>query len=120
MSAFFKSFVYAWKGIQLSLKQRNFKIQMAAGLICVILGFAFKINWGEWCIILMCIGAVLTLEMLNTTIELLVDLVSPDFNEKAGRIKDLAAGAVLITSIFSALIGLIIFGKHLLSLLGKI
>ena len=120
MSAFFKSFVYAWKGIQLSLKQRNFKIQITLGLLSVILGFLFKIYWSEWCIILICVGAVLTLEMLNTAIELLVDLVSPGFNEKAGRIKDLAAGAVLITSIFSAIIGLIIFGKHLLSLLGKI
>ncbi len=117
MSDFFKSFGYAINGIKQSLSQRNIKIQIVIAVIAIVLGFIFTIRPGEWCIILLCIGMVLSLEITNTALEHLVDLVSPDYNEKAGKIKDLAAGAVLVASIFSAIIGLIIFWKHLLSLL---
>lgn len=70
----------------------------------------------EWFAILICIGAVLALEMINTAIEHLVDLVEPNYNPKAGAIKDLAAGCLSI-SIISALIGIMIFGKYILALL---
>ena len=117
MSGFLKSFVYALNGIIEAIKQRNIKIQLTIAIAAIALGFIFHINRGEWCIILLCIALVLSLEITNTALEHLVDLVSPDYHEKAGKIKDLAAGAVLIASIISAIIGLIIFGKYLLSLL---
>ena len=68
-------------------------------------------------IVLICIGVVLSLEIMNTAIEHFVDLVEPNQNPKAGAIKDLAAGAVLIFSITSAIIGIMIFGKYILVLL---
>ena len=71
----------------------------------------------EWFAILICIGNVISLEMINTAIEHLVDLVEPNHNPKAGAIKDLAAGAVLVFSIISAVIGIMIFGKYILALL---
>ena len=117
MNSFFKSFIYAIKGIQLSLKERNKKVLVACALIAIILGFIFKITITEWCIILICIGVVLSLEMINTAIEKLVDLVEPDHNPKAGAIKDLSAGAVLVFSVISAIIGIMIFGKYILELL---
>lgn len=117
MNSFLKSFTYAIKGIQLSLKDRNKKVLIACAFITIILGFVFKITITEWSIILICIGVVLSLEMVNTAIERLVDLVEPNHHPKAGAIKDISAGAVLVFSIISAVIGVMIFGKYILALL---
>ena len=117
MSSFFKSFTYAFKGIILSIKERNMKIHVGCAILSILFGFLFNITITEWFVILICIGAVLALEMINTAIEHLVDLVEPNYNPKAGAIKDLAAGAVLVFSIISALIGIMIFGKYILALL---
>jgi diacylglycerol kinase (ATP) len=109
----YKSFGFAFKGILLSLRERNKKIQTFLALIVVILGFVFDITVTEWCILLLCITLVLVLEMLNTVVERIVDLVSPGYNEKAGQIKDIAAGSVLVASILVSVIGVIIFSKYL-------
>ena len=117
MLQFFKSFIYAFNGIKLSLRQRNIKIHIVCALFAIILGVSLNINFSDWCIILICIGIVLSLEMINTAIEYLVDLVEPNQNPIAGKIKDLSAGAVLIFSGISAVIGIMIFGKYILDLL---
>ena len=117
MNSFFKSFYYAFNGIKLSLQQRNMKVHVCFGILAITCGFIFNINSSEWCIILICIGIVLALETINTAIESLVDLVEPNHHPVAGKIKDLVAGAVLIFSIISALIGILIFGKYMLDLL---
>lgn len=117
MNSFLKSFTYAFNGIKLSLQQRNMKIHVCCAVMAITCGFIFKINITEWCIILICIGVVLALETINTAIESFVDLVEPNHHPIAGKIKDLAAGAVLIFSIISALIGIMIFGKYILALL---
>ncbi len=67
----------------------------------------------EWVAIILCIGMVLATELINTAIERLVDLISPDRNPIAGQIKDIAAGAVLICAIAAAIVGLIIFIPYL-------
>jgi len=118
MNSFFKSFTYAFNGIKLSLQQRNMKVHVCCAIIAIVLGFMFKITTTEWSVILICIGIVLSLETINTAIESFVDLVEPNHNPIAGKIKDLVAGAVLIFSIISALIGIMIFGKYILVLLG--
>jgi len=118
MNSFFKSFTYAFNGIKLSLQQRNMKVHVCCAILAIAFGFILKINVTEWCIILICIGIVLALETLNTAIEAFVDLVEPNHHPVAGKIKDLAAGAVLIFSIITALIGIMIFGKYILVLLG--
>lgn len=64
-------------------------------------------------IILLCIGMVMSLEIINTSIEHLVNIVNPDFNEKAGKVKDLAAAAVLVASMIAAITGLLVFLPHL-------
>jgi diacylglycerol kinase (ATP) len=112
----YKSFGFAAKGILLSLKERNKKIQVFCALVCIALGFYFQISTVEWCIILLCITLVLVLEMLNTVIERIVDVVSPAYNEKAGQIKDIAAGAVLVASVLASVIGIIIFWKYFVDL----
>lgn len=117
MKSFFKSFLFAINGIKLSSLQRNFKIHVACVIIAVIGGVMLHINLTEWCIILFCISLVISLEMINTAIEQLVNLIEPNYNPKAGAIKDVAAGAVLVSSVISAIIGIMIFGKYILDLL---
>ena len=117
MQGFLRSFGYALKGIKLSFAQRNFKIQLICALTVIALGFFFKITSLEWCLVLVCSALVLSLEVLNTSIEHLVDMVSPDLNPKAGKIKDLAAASVLISAMMSGVVALIIFWKYILALL---
>lgn len=117
MHPFLKSFIYAYKGIKVALSQRNMKVHILCALITMITANILNISLTEWCIILICIGNVLSLEIINTAIEALVDLVEPNQNPIAGKVKDLAAGAVLVFSIISAMIGIMIFGKYILDLL---
>ena len=117
MNSFFKSFTYAFNGIKLSLQQRNMKVHVCCAILAITCGFIFKISVTEWCIIFICIGIVLALETINSALESLVDLAEPNHHPIAGKIKDLAAGAVLIFSIISAIIGTLIFGKYILDLL---
>lgn len=115
--SFFKSVSFALNGLRLAWHEKHFKIHIVAAIACIGLGLMLGIERVEWFIILICIGAVLSLEMINTAIEHLVDLVEPNYNPKAGAIKDLAAGAVLVFSIISAIVGIMIFGKYILALL---
>jgi len=113
-----QSFTYAFKGIIFAIKtQHNLWIHLTASVLVVVFGFYFQISIYEWIAVILCIGSVITSEIFNSAIEALTDLVSPDYNEKAGLVKDLAAGAVLISAIISAIIGLIIFIPKFLTLL---
>jgi len=78
------------------------------------LAWFFEISRSEWIAVIMAIGLVLTVELLNTSIESVVDLASPEFHQLAGQAKDVAAGAVLASSLTSASIGLFIFVPHLI------
>jgi len=115
MKSFFKSFKYAIHGIWYGIDgQLNFKVQIGVAAIVIGAGFLFDITAIEWCIILICIGMVLGLEMLNSAIESLVDLVTLERQPLAGRIKDIAAGAVLLVSVISLIVGILIFRKYVL------
>lgn len=106
----FRSFGYAWKGIRSALRsERNFQFHFFTTLFVCLLGFILQLSTAEWVAIILCIGLVLTAELLNTAIEKMVDLISPEWNEKAGHTKDIAAGAVLIASATALITGLIIF-----------
>ena len=113
-----RSFVYAFKGIKYSvLTQHNFQIHIVLAIIAVLLGFLLKITVLEWVSIIIVIGMVLAAEIFNTSIEELVNLVSPERNKKAGVIKDLAAAAVLILAIAAFITGMIIFLPKIIELL---
>lgn len=116
MKAFLKSFHYAFNGIIESWKQRNMKIHVICAILTLMTAFYFSISKTEWMIILLCIGFVFSMEITNTALEIFVDLVHPHQHEKAGKIKDLAAGAVLVSAIFSLLIGCIIFYPYVIGL----
>ena len=110
-----KSFHYAFKGIAYMFRtQHNSWIQAGIAAMAIFLGFYLNISRIEWLFIIISIVLVFMAELLNTAIETLVDLLSPERNEKAGRIKDLAAGSVLLASIMALAVGIIIFLPKLL------
>jgi len=118
MKKLIRSFGYAFKGVAYATtSQLNFRIHLFATAIALLLGYFLHITTGEWQWLMLCITIVLVTEIFNTMIETLVDLVSPGYNEKAGRIKDMAAGAVVIAAAFALITGIIIFLPKLLLLL---
>ena len=115
MKKFFKGFYFAFNGIKYSLKtQLNFKIHGFLSVIALLLSYFLRITLNEWLWIIAAIALVLIVELINTAIEILVDLVSPEFNVKAGLIKDISAAAVLMAAIFAFLIGFIILFPKLI------
>ena len=108
------AFRVAFIGFGYALRtQRNLQIHLAIGAIVGFAGFAFGLSPIEWCLIVLCIGLTWTAELLNTSVEVLVDLLSPEYHERARVAKDVAAAAVLCSSIASAVVGLIVFGPKL-------
>ena len=117
----FNSFKCAFNGIKtVFFKERNFKIHTLAMILVIIFGFILKLSLFEWIICLICFALVMGLEMINTAIEKTVDLAEPNYNETAKLAKDIAAGAVFIVAIFSAIIGIIIFAPKLLTFISNI
>lgn len=107
-----KSYGFALKGISLLFTENNFKIQLLAATIAISLGFRLDITPDHWLMIIACIGIVLMAEAGNTAIEKLCDHLHPQQHEAVGKVKDLAAGAVLIAAIAAAIIGVIIFWQY--------
>lgn len=112
------AFACAARGIAVTAKGRNFKIELGFAIAALILGIICSISTFEWLVVAACCGMVLGGEVLNTALEAVVDLVSPDYNELAGLAKDCAAGAVLCFAIASFIIGVIIYLPKLLHLIG--
>ncbi len=113
-----RSFRYAFRGILFMVKtQHNFWIHLVVVVLVIIAGFLFCISLTEWALVIFAMGLVLSAETFNSAIEQLTDLANPDIHPKAGRVKDLAAGAVLLTAMAAALIGLLIFVPKIMAIL---
>lgn len=111
---FLKSFEYAWRGIVYTVTtQPNFRRHIVVALIAVLAGWYYHLSLTEWCLVLMSIGSVWTAELVNTAFEHLTDIVSPDYNALIGKVKDVAAGAVLFAAIAAGIVGLIVFLPHI-------
>jgi len=109
-SKFFRSFSYALRGIGTVFKEEfNARVHLLAAMVAIVLGIVLKVAWFEWIILVLVMGGVFAMELINTSIENLADLYSRELNPKIKKIKDLAAGAVLVASITALVIGLIIF-----------
>lgn len=116
---FLESFGYALQGIAAILRrERNFKVMLAMGVLAVIAGFVLRIDAMSWVLVILMIGAVLAGEMINTAIEAVVDLASPQLHPLAKLAKDLGAGAMLVLSVAVAIGGLIVYGRAALALFG--
>jgi len=97
--------------------ERNFKIEIIMGILVLILGILLKVSILEWLVLIITISLVLCFEIINTAIERCVDLVTKDYKELAKITKDVAAGAVLVMSMFATIIGIVIFLPKLINLL---
>ena len=112
------SFQVAFKGIRIAIKEeQTFTIQLFIGALILILMYWLPLNNIERAILILAIILVLSLELINSQIERTLDVLYPDFHPKVGRIKDMAAGAVLIVSIGSIFIGLLILLPAILEVL---
>jgi diacylglycerol kinase len=110
-----ESIGYALEGIKFAvIYGRNFKIQLGFAILVSILGLVLKINSGEWLSLVLIITMVLILELINTAIETVVDMISLKFHPLAKIAKDVTAGAVLVASIGSVVIGILVFLPKLL------
>lgn len=108
-----KSVNYALKGaIKLITTEHSVMVQASLGVLLTVAGFIIGITPTEWLFQTFAIGLVLSIEGLNTAIEKVADFIHPDYHEKIGFIKDIAAGAVFFAAITAIIIGLIIYVPH--------
>lgn len=116
-SPLYKSFGYAFEGIFLGIvKERNMKLHCVAMLLVILAGTLLHISVTEWCICFILFGMILALELVNTAVEAVVDLVTEEKKPLAKVAKDTAAGAVLIAAIMAAVTGCMIFVPKLFSM----
>ncbi|MFT3748720.1 MAG: diacylglycerol kinase family protein [Agriterribacter sp.] len=105
-----KAFTYASRGVYTFFSNDpNGKLELCFAAIAIATGFILHITNTEWIAVLLCIAMVITLEMINTSIEKLCDMIEPGFHATIKIIKDIAAGAVLVSAVVSLIIGVIIF-----------
>lgn len=109
-----KSFGYALRGIWgVFTSGPNFVIMVVATAVVVAAGIYFSLTTIEWALICFAITLVMVAEAFNTAIEKLTDMVQPNHDPRAGIVKDLASGGVLLACIGAAVIGGLVFGKYL-------
>lgn len=113
-----RAFACAGSGIAYAFaSQRNLKIHLVFAVIAVALGFILRINEAAWLAVVVCIVLVMALEIVNTAIESVVDLVSPEWHILAKRAKDCAAGAVYLAAFGSVVVAAIVFLPRIVALL---
>lgn len=113
-----RSFTYAFSGLKILLKtQHNSWIHLVVTAVVLAVGTFLRISAIEWCVLTLAMASVWITETLNTAIEFLTDLVSPEFHPIAGQVKDLAAAAVLISAMGAAIVGVIVFLPRIIQLL---
>ena len=110
MKNFLKSFVFAFLGIKAAVNtQRNMRFHIAAAFYVTISALVTRASKTDWLAILICFALVFSAEMFNTAIERLCDTLHPEKSEKIGFVKDVSAGAVLLSAFISATVGVIVF-----------
>jgi undecaprenol kinase len=110
MARWWKSFKHAWAGLRTVLRsEHNFRLHLLAAFFVLLLGYWRGLSQSLWIALLLIIALILALEIFNSAIERLVDMLAPKTHGYAKEIKDLLAGMVLLVAFFAIIIGLIIF-----------
>ncbi|MBM7651676.1 diacylglycerol kinase family protein [Neobacillus cucumis] len=110
-----KSFSFAVIGILTAIKnERNMRFHFISSLLVLFFSFFFSISKMEWIIVLFLIGGMFALELINSAIERVVDLVTTEYHPLAKQAKDMAAGAVFVYAVLSVIVGLVIFLPYVL------
>ncbi|MCA1021421.1 diacylglycerol kinase [Halobacillus litoralis] len=111
-------FACAWKGIRLVWSsERNFRIHTAAAVLALTAGGILGLSTVEWAVLIVTIALVLTLEMVNSAVEKLLDHLHPSHHQAVGAVKDVSAGAVLTAAGGSVVVGIFLFGPKLAAVL---
>lgn len=114
--SFKKSFGFALQGFRYTLAtERNIRVMLGGAAFAVVMGLVLQLDLVSWAIVLLCIGCVLAAELMNTAIETVVDLVSPEYHPLAGHAKDIAAAAVYVLSFLVAVAGVCVFANAIIS-----
>jgi len=112
-----KSFLNAFRGVFLMIKsERNFQIEVLAFFINLFLIFYFRLSAIDTILILIVSSGVLIAEIFNTAIEKICDVIQPEFDKRIGFIKDIAAGAVILMTIVSFIVGILVYWKYIQSI----
>lgn len=110
-----RSFRYAFQGISTLIRsEHNARIHLVATILVIAAGFIFSITPMQWVAVVLCISAVFSLEAVNSAVEALADLVSPDYHPLVKKAKDVASAAVLIAAMASVVVAAIIFIPYIL------
>ncbi|HLD20979.1 MAG TPA: diacylglycerol kinase family protein [Patescibacteria group bacterium] len=118
---FFRSVKHALRGVSVVFgAEQSFRIQVYIALCVVAAGIVFQVKTYEWILLFLLIGSVLTLELINSIFERIVDSFKPRIHPMVKDIKDIMAGAVLIVSVISAVVGITIFYPHLVDLVTRL
>ncbi len=103
------SFSNAFNGIKIAYRQQNFRLMIALAILTLFFGVILKLSYLEWLILILIIGLVLSLEILNTFFEELLDILEPNYSKKIKIIKDLSSAAVLMISLSAIILGILMF-----------
>jgi diacylglycerol kinase len=116
----FSSFSYAFSGIRLALKNEpNIRVHFVVAILVAVVAYFLKFSRLEWIVLAFTVAFVLILELINTTLEEIVDMVSPGVRQRARVAKDVSAAAVLISALLAVVIGGFLFLPKILPLLNK-
>ena len=114
---FLRSFSYAFAGIVTALRdEKNMRFHLYSSIVVLLFSYYFSITKTEWLFVIFAIGGMFALELVNSAIERVVDLVTIEYHPLAKQAKDLAAGAVFVYALLSIAIGLVIFLPYILKL----
>lgn len=112
---FWRSLTQAWRGMLYTIKtQSHVQFHLVAGTGVLLFAWWSEVSRFEWLILIFAIGSVISAEVMNSAVEIVVDMVQPNYHPLAGMAKDVAAGAVLVTAVQAAVIGMIVFAPSLL------
>ncbi len=118
---FFRSVRHALRGVAVVFaSEQSFRIQVYITLCVIVAGIVFEVKTYEWILLVLLIGSVLTLELINTIFERIVDSFKPRIHPMVKDIKDIMAGAVLIVSLIAAVLGITIFYPHFVDLVRQL
>lgn len=118
---FFKSLKHALRGVSVVFAaEQSFRIQVTIALFVLVFGIFFRVRTYEWIVLVLLTGSVLTLELVNSIIERIVDSFKPRIHPIVKDIKDIMAGAVLIVSVIAAAVGITIFYPHFMELVSQL
>lgn len=113
-----RSFSHAMNGLKILLREEhNARIHLAVAIVVIVAGIFVGLSITEWIIITILIGFVFAMEIVNSAIENLCDLICPEQNEKIKKIKDLAASAVFVAAMISIIAGIVLFLSKIVQML---